>query len=279
MARAQLRGFLAAAVALVPRAALVAVLARVGDLAHVAVVGVDAAELAATLGDDALDVDVSRAAVARAVTAAAEELAVVLDEEVVDVKGAAAVELEHLVRGLEGAATVDRGGARGHLEGGRVLAYIGPPDVVQGALNVISIGCGIFLSCCRCISGRSTYHLPLQWTPSPEEAPMITLERVAPSSRMKEASFSPVSLCPLQVEAAKVSMVDVLELVERQRTVTLEALHATVVGALDGDGSGHGSGAGRLGQGGGDGRDAGHGGEENSGNLHLGWCGWLKRRE
>lgn len=114
-------------------AALALVLARVGDGADVTVVVVDTAKLTTVLGDDALDVDVAGATVALAVAAVADQLAVVLDVEVVDVQSAAAVELEDLVLGAEGTATVDGGGTGLLLEGGGVLADVGPPDVGQGA--------------------------------------------------------------------------------------------------------------------------------------------------
>lgn len=132
---AQLLGLLAARVALVQVARLVVVLARVGDGARVAVVGVDTAQDAAVLGDDVLDDDVARPAVVLAVAAGARQLAVVAGEEAVDDDGAAPVELEDLVRGVEGAAAVDVRGAARLLEGRGVLADVGPPDVVQGAVG------------------------------------------------------------------------------------------------------------------------------------------------
>lgn len=42
-------------------------------------------------------------------------------------------------------------------------------------------------------------HVPRQCTPSPLLGPMMALERVAPSSRMKTASLSPPSVCPWHV--------------------------------------------------------------------------------
>ena len=44
--------------------------------------------------------------------------------------------------------------------------------------------------------------VPLQWAPSAWEAPMITFERVAPSSRMNMASSSPVSFWSWQTAAS-----------------------------------------------------------------------------
>lgn len=114
-------------------AALPLALARVDNRAGVAVVGVNTAQHTTVDGDGALDVDVARAAVAVAVAATADELAVVLGVEVGDDDVAAAVELEDLVRGREGAAAVDVGGAGLLLEGRGVLADILPPDVVEGA--------------------------------------------------------------------------------------------------------------------------------------------------
>lgn len=115
---------------------------------------VDAAKLATVLGDNALDVDVAGAAVALAVAAVADQLAVVLDVEVVDVQRAAAVELENLVLGAEGTTTVDGGGTRLLLEGGGVLADVGPPDIVQGAGGCVSCGVGV--------GEIGTYQVPLQ---------------------------------------------------------------------------------------------------------------------
>lgn len=77
-ARANLGGLLATRVALVAVAVLALVLARVDDLAGVAIVGVDAAEDTAVDGNRVLDDDVAGTAVVLAVSAAAGELAVVL---------------------------------------------------------------------------------------------------------------------------------------------------------------------------------------------------------
>jgi len=57
------------------------------------------------------------AAVVAAVAAAAGDLAVVADVEVLDADRSEAVELDDLVRGVEGAAADDVGGAAGLLEG------------------------------------------------------------------------------------------------------------------------------------------------------------------
>lgn len=132
-----LGGLGAARVARVPVARLVVVLARVDDLARVAVVGVDAAQHAAVDGDRVLDDDVARLAVVGAVAAAARELAVVVGVEALDLDSAEAVELEDLVGGLEGAAAVDVRGSRALLEGRGVLADVGPPDVVEGAAGEV----------------------------------------------------------------------------------------------------------------------------------------------
>lgn len=115
---------------------------------------VDAAELATVLGDNTLDVDLAGPTVALAVAAVADQLAIVLDVEVVDVQSATAVELEDLVLGAERTTTVDGGGTRLLLEGGGVLADIGPPDVVQGAGRCVSCDIGV--------DEMVTYQAPLQ---------------------------------------------------------------------------------------------------------------------
>lgn len=130
---ANLLGLLASIIALEAIAILALALARVGNGASVAIVGVDATQHATVDGDGALDDHVSRAAVALAVAAAAHQLAVVLGVEVGDLDGAAAVELDDLVRGVEGAAALDEGGARGLLERDGVLADVLEPDVDEGA--------------------------------------------------------------------------------------------------------------------------------------------------
>jgi len=107
--------------------------AVVGVSSLVAQVGVDANELATVLGNDTAHVDLARAvAVALAVTARAIHLAVVLGVEVDDVDGAAAVVLDHLVRGVVGAAADDVGGAVA-LEGDGVFAHVLEPDVLEVA--------------------------------------------------------------------------------------------------------------------------------------------------
>lgn len=131
--RANLLGLAPVIIPLEPVTALPIVLARVGDGAGVPVVGVDTAKHPAVNGNRVLDDDVARAAVAVAVAAAADKLAVVLGVEVRDDDVAAAVELEDLVVGVEGAAAVDVRGARLLLEGRGVLADGLPPDVVKGA--------------------------------------------------------------------------------------------------------------------------------------------------
>lgn len=90
---AELWGLLLLVVTSVGLAALTAVLARVGDGANVAIVVVDATQLSSVLGNDTVDVNLAGAAVSGAVTAVADDLAVVAGEEVVDVQSAAAVEL------------------------------------------------------------------------------------------------------------------------------------------------------------------------------------------
>lgn len=120
---------LAGVVAGVLVADLVLVLAAVGDGARVPVVCVDAAEHAAVAGEDVVHDDVPGAAVAAAVAAAADDLAVVLGVEVLDVERAEAVELEDLVVGLEGAAADDVGSAAGLLDGSaRVRTCMGSMD-------------------------------------------------------------------------------------------------------------------------------------------------------
>ena len=114
---ANLAGLLAAAVARVAVAVLALVLAAVGDRAGIAVVGVDAAQHAAIDSHDVVHDNVARAAVVGAVAAAAHDLAVVVDVEVLDVDGPEAVELDDLVVGVESAAADDVGGAAGLLEG------------------------------------------------------------------------------------------------------------------------------------------------------------------
>lgn len=134
-ASANLRGLLAAGIALEAIAGLALVLTSVDNLAGISVVGVDAAEDTAVDSHRVLDDEVTGTTVALAVTAAARELAVVVGIEVLDVDGAAAVELEDLVAGVESATAVDVGSSAGLLEGCGVFADVGPPDVVQGAVD------------------------------------------------------------------------------------------------------------------------------------------------
>jgi hypothetical protein len=96
-----------ARVSLVSVANLVAVLARVCDVARVAVVGVDAAQHATVSRHNIVDAHISRPAVAGAVSAAAHHFSVVLGIKVLDLHGAPAVELHNLVGRLESATTVD----------------------------------------------------------------------------------------------------------------------------------------------------------------------------
>lgn len=136
--RANLLGLAPVIVPLEPVAALPVVLARVRDSAGVPVVGVDTAQHAAVNSDRVLNDHVVGAAVAVAVAAAADQLAVVLGVEVGDDDVAAAVELEDLVVGVEGAAAVDVRGAGLLLEGRGVLADGFPPNVVKGAGGSVS---------------------------------------------------------------------------------------------------------------------------------------------
>ena len=109
---------------------------RVSSL--VAQVGVDGYQFAAVLGDDTGHVDLARALfVALAVAARAVDLAVVLGVEVDDVHGAAAVVLDDLIRGVEGAAADDVGGAVA-LETDGVFADVFEPDEFE-----VAGSCGI----------------------------------------------------------------------------------------------------------------------------------------
>lgn len=129
---ANLLGLVAGVIALEPLAGVPGVIAGVGDGAGVAIVGVDAAEGAAVHGDDVVNDDVPRAAVAVAVAAAPHDLAEVLGVEAADGDGADAVDLDDLVLGGEGAAAGD-----GHVtvpgKGGGILADVLPPNVGDGA--------------------------------------------------------------------------------------------------------------------------------------------------
>lgn len=136
--RSNLGRLRATGVALVTVAVLALVLARVGDLAGVTVVGVDAAQNSSVDGDRVLDNHVAGTAVVLAVSAAAHKLAVVLGVEVLDLHSSATVELHNLVAGVESSSTVDVRGAAGLLERDGVFADISPPDVVQSTLNNVS---------------------------------------------------------------------------------------------------------------------------------------------
>jgi hypothetical protein len=128
----------ATGVTLVTIAVLALVLARVADLAGIAVVGVDTAQNTSVDGDRVLDDNVARTAVALAVSTAAHKLAVVFGVEVLDLNRSATVELYNLVAGVESSSTVDERGAAGLLESDGVFADISPPDVVQGTSNNVS---------------------------------------------------------------------------------------------------------------------------------------------
>ena len=108
-ARANLAGLIATRVSLVSVTALAIVLARIGYLARVAIVGIDATQHATIDSYRVLYDDVAWPSIARAVATTADHLAVVFGVKVLDADGTAPVELEDLVLGLEGAATVDVG--------------------------------------------------------------------------------------------------------------------------------------------------------------------------
>lgn len=130
---ANLLRLVASVVALVHVARLAVRVARVADGAGITVVGVDAAQDTAVDGDDVVDADNPGSAVARAVAAAADELAKVLDVEVADGDGDAdAVDLDDLVGGVEGTAAGD-GDVAALLEGDGVFAHVLEPDVGDGA--------------------------------------------------------------------------------------------------------------------------------------------------
>lgn len=97
----------AAGVALIAVADLVVVLARVGDLAGVTVVGVDAAQNTAALSNDTVNDNVTGTSVARAVTTAANKFTVVVGIEVLDLDSSTTVELDDLVLSLEGTTAID----------------------------------------------------------------------------------------------------------------------------------------------------------------------------
>lgn len=107
----------------------------VRDPCRVTVVGVDADQAGARGGrPDVLQLDV--AGVLRgAVAAGTDQLAEVVDLEVLHDQGADAVVLEHLVLGQLRATAVDCAGRRGGAaaEGRGVLAHVLPPDVLDGA--------------------------------------------------------------------------------------------------------------------------------------------------
>lgn len=114
-------------------AVLASVLATVADLAGIAVVGVDTTEDTTVNSDRVLDDNVARTAVVLAVAAVADQLAVVLSVEVLDLDGSTAVELDDLVVGVEGTSAVDVRCTAGLLESDGIFADISPPDVVQSA--------------------------------------------------------------------------------------------------------------------------------------------------
>ncbi|KAJ8104452.1 hypothetical protein OPT61_g10749 [Boeremia exigua] len=101
----------------------------------VLVVSVDAGELTAVLSSDTLNVNVALA-LGRAVSAGAVQLAVVLDVEVNDVDGAAAVVLDDLVGAVVRAAADDPGLLAGFVVLDRecVFAHVLPPDVLESAV-------------------------------------------------------------------------------------------------------------------------------------------------
>lgn len=266
---------------LVQIAALPITLARVDNRAGISVVGVNTTQDAAVNGNGSLDVDVARPAVSVAVTAAADQLAVVLGVEVGDDDVATAVELENLVRCREGAAAVDVRGAGLLLEGGGVLADILPPDVVEGA------GVGVSRVLGRWGEERAgeAHQVPRQWIPSAWPGPRMTLEMVAPSSRTNMASSSPVSDCSWQVGAIvrawSANWIGTSIPGSRMRppqggdlTIAVETLHLAIELAGDGDGLCRERLAGGLGDGGGDlskGRGAEANGKQSGSGLHFDW--------
>lgn len=69
----------------------------------------------------------------RAVSTAPVHLAHILGKEVLDCHCTSSIVLQDLVFGITGPAAVDVGRAGCLLKGRRVLAHVGPPDVVEGA--------------------------------------------------------------------------------------------------------------------------------------------------
>lgn len=88
--------------------------------------------------------EVSRSAVVVAVAAAPGYLAIVFGVEVLDFDGAAAVELDDLVIGVEGATAVDVRGTALLQKRDGVLTDVGPPDIVDRA-GAVSLA-----PCCYC---------------------------------------------------------------------------------------------------------------------------------
>lgn len=113
-------------------------MASVADLAGIAIVGVDATQDTSVNSDRVLDDHVARTAVVLAVTAAADQLAVVLGIEVLDLDGATAVELNDLIVSVESATTVNEGCAAGLLECESIFADLSPPDIIQCANENVS---------------------------------------------------------------------------------------------------------------------------------------------
>lgn len=89
----------------------------------------------------ALTDEVSRPAVARAVTAAAGNFAVVIRIEVLHLHRTPAVELDDLVVGMERTAAIDVGRAASLLKCDGIFADVSPPDIVDRAIEFRVVSC------------------------------------------------------------------------------------------------------------------------------------------
>lgn len=113
-----------------------------------------------------------------------------------------------------------------------VFADILPPNIGKRAVH-LSVGRAPSIEQLRRLSA---YHVPLQCTPSAWLGPMMTLERLAPSSSTNIASASPVSVCSSQTFAISgVSYSQFVEICRIGLTVTVIFLHATVKRAANSD--------------------------------------------
>ena len=118
------------------------------------------------------------------ISARAVQFAVVIDVEVDDVNGTAAVVLDDFVRSMVGSTTDDPALLASSilLDGNSIFA-----DILKPAIYLVSqVSRWIYCSIHPMISLRDTYtnssvQWPLQWTPSAWFLPMITLRRVAPA--------------------------------------------------------------------------------------------------